>query len=59
MLKPPTNLPPPEVVPDALLERRFRRVFSSEYKINILGETGQSKRGELGPLLRRESLFNN
>ena len=59
MPKQPTELPPSEVVPDARLERRSRRVFSSKYKLKILSEAIQCKRGELGPLLRQESLYSN
>jgi len=59
MPKQPTELPPSEVIPDAKLERRSRRVFSSEYKLRILNEADQCEHGELGPLLRRESLYSN
>lgn len=59
MPKQPTELPPSEVVPDARLERRSRRMFSTEYKLKILSEADQCERGELGPLLRRESLYSN
>jgi transposase-like protein len=57
--KQPTELPPSEVVPDARLERRSRRVFSSEYKLKILSEADQCEHAELDPLLRRESLYSN
>lgn len=59
MPKQPTELPPSEVMPDAKLERRSRRVFSSEYKLRILNEADQCEHGELGPLLRWESLYSN
>lgn len=59
MPKHPTELPPSEVIPDAKLERRSRRVFSSEYKFRILNEADQCEHGELGPLPLRESLYSN
>jgi transposase len=34
-------------------------MFSTEYKLKILSEADQCERGELGPLLRRESLYSN
>lgn len=35
------------MVPDAQLEKRMRRDFSPEYKLNILGEADGCKRGGL------------
>ncbi len=49
----PAALPLPDthVVPDPMLEKRKRRHFSTEYKLRILAEADQYKRGELGVLL--------
>ena len=60
MPKPPSApLPSTEVVPDAELEKRTRRRFTSEYKRRILAEADQCGHGELGPLLRREKLYSS
>lgn len=58
MPKPASNLPDTEVEPIPALERRTRRVFAPEYKLQILAEADQCARGELGALLRREKLYN-
>jgi len=58
MPKPPSpELPDSQVEPDPVLERRTRRVFSSEYKLRI-AEADRCEHGELGPLLRREKLYH-
>lgn len=59
MPKSPTQLPPAEVVPDARLEKRSRRVFTTEYKLRILKDAQACSHGELGALLRRERLYHN
>ncbi|CBL44181.1 Hypothetical protein HDN1F_05980 [gamma proteobacterium HdN1] len=46
-------------MPDPRLEKRTRRVFSAEYKLKILQQADACKHGELGALLRRESLYSN
>lgn len=46
-----------QVVPDPVLEKRTRRGFSTQYKLNILNQADQCKRGEIGALLRREKLY--
>jgi cysteine desulfurase len=38
MPKPETTLPPKEVTPDPVLEKRVRRVFTTDYKLRILRE---------------------
>lgn len=48
-----------QVVPDPLLEKRTRRQFSTEYKLRLIAEADQCRRGELGALLRRERLYSN
>lgn len=48
-----------QVVPDPMLEKRTRRRFSTEYKLRIIAEADQCRRGELGALLRRENLYSN
>ena len=58
MPKPISSLPDTEVEPTPTLERRTRRVFSPEYKLQILAEAEQCARGELGALLRREKLYS-
>lgn len=59
MPKPESQLPENQVTPDAQLEKRTRRRFSTEYKLRILAEADQCAHGELGELLRRESLYSN
>lgn len=58
MPKPASYLPDTEVKPTPALEKRTRRVFSTEYKLQILSEADQCARGELGALLRREKLYS-
>ena len=58
MPKPTHNLPEAEVTPTPALEKRTRRIFSSEYKLRILAEADRCVRGELGALLRREKLYS-
>lgn len=48
-----------EVVPEPMLEKRTRRRFTTEYKLRIIAEAEQCRRGELGALLRREKLYSN
>lgn len=48
-----------QVVPEASLEKRVRRKFSAEYKLQIIKEAATCEHGELGALLRRENLYNN
>ena len=57
MPKPASKLPDTEVQTTPALERRTRRVFSPEYKLQILAQADQCARGELGALLRREKLY--
>ena len=49
----------PEVTPDPALEKRTRRVFTTEYKLKIIGLADTCEHGELGPLLRKEKLYAN
>lgn len=58
MPKPVSDLPDSEVKPTPALEKRTRRVFSPEYKLQILAEADGCARGELGALLRREKLYS-
>ena len=59
MPKPPSSeLPNTEIEPDPALERRTRRVFSSEYKLRIIAEADRCAHGEIGPLLRREKQYH-
>ena len=59
MPKPESQLPENQVTPDAQLEKRTRRRFSTAYKLKILAEADQCAHGELGQLLRRENLYSN
>ena len=54
-----SSMPDTQVVPDPMLEKRTRRQFSTEYKLRIIAQADQCRRGELGALLRRESLYSN
>lgn len=58
MPKPATAVDP-MVKPDPNLERRVRRVFTTEYKLSILQQADACKHGELGQLLRREKLYSS
>lgn len=58
MPKPASDLPGTEVTPSPELERRTRRVFSTDYKLQIVSEADRCARGELGALLRREKLYS-
>ncbi|MBL4702124.1 MAG: transposase [Phycisphaeraceae bacterium] len=46
-----------QVKPDPALEKRTRRSFTTQYKLNILSQVEQCQRGEIGALLRREKLY--
>lgn len=59
MPKPESQVPENQVTPDAQLEKRTRRHFSTEYKLRILAGADQCAHGELGRLLRRENLYSN
>jgi len=59
MPKPSTHLPDPQSTPKPELEKRTRRVFTAEYKLNILKQADACQYGELGVLLRREKLYHN
>ncbi len=50
----PAGMADPEVVPMAR-----RRQFSRSYKLRILAELEQCRRGEVGALLRREGLYSS
>ena len=54
-----SSLPETQVVPDPMLEKRSRRQFSTEYKLRIIAQADQCRRGELGALLRREHLYSS
>jgi len=59
MPKAPSELPEAQVSPDPKQERRTRRNFSTEYKLQIIAEADQCRRGEIGELLRREGLYSS
>ena len=59
MPKAPSELPESQVSPDPKQERRTRRNFSTEYKLQIIAEADQCRRGELGEMLRREGLYSS
>ena len=48
-----------QIQPAPELEKRTRRRFSTEYKLNIIAQANQCAHGELGQLLRRENLYSN
>jgi transposase-like protein len=56
MPEPAFHLSNTEVNPTPALEKRTRRVFSTEYKLQILSEADQCARGGLGVLLHREKI---
>jgi len=58
MPKAPSELPEAQVSPDPKQEKRTRRTFTTEYKLKIIAEADQCKRGEVGELLRREALYS-
>lgn len=47
-------MPKPEtkIIPNPTVEKRGRRVFSTEYKLSIIQQADACKHGELGVLLR-------
>lgn len=51
MPKPQSVLPVTQVVPDPVLEKRTRRQFTAEYKLNIIAQADACKHGELNGLL--------
>lgn len=53
-----SDLPDSNVSPDPKLEKRSRRNFPPEYKLKIISLADACAHGELGPLLRREGLYN-
>jgi len=58
MPKPETSLPLQEIIPDPALEKRVRRVFTTDYKLRILRDADACAHGELIELLRREKLYH-
>ncbi|MFT7223817.1 MAG: transposase-like protein [Cellvibrionaceae bacterium] len=50
MPKPTTDLPETEVKPDPMSEKRTRRTFTRDYKLNIIRKADACKHGELGKL---------
>jgi transposase-like protein len=48
-----------QVKPSPELEKRSRRLFSTEYKVSIIQQADACQHGELGALLRREKLYAN
>jgi transposase len=59
MPKPSSTLPDTQVTPDPALEKRTRRRFSTEYKLDILAKADACQHGQLGVLLRQEKLYSN
>ena len=49
----------PHVKPSPDLEKRSRRLFTTEYKLSIIQQADACRHGELGTLLRREKLYSN
>ena len=48
-----------EVKPSPRMEKKSRRTYTTEYKLRIIAEADACKHGELGQLLRRESLYSS
>ncbi len=48
-----------EVKPNPDLEKRTRRVFTTEYKLSIIQRADACEHGELGALLRKEKLYSS
>ena len=59
MPKPSSSIPKTQVKPEPALEKRTRRTYNAEYKMNIIAQADACKHGELGALLRREKLYSN
>ena len=55
----PDTIIDPKVKPNPALEKRTRRVFTTDYKLSILRQADDCQHGELGKLLRREKLYSN
>ncbi|MEL7798745.1 MULTISPECIES: transposase [Idiomarina] len=55
----PVSTISPEITPAPEHEKRTRRTFSVEYKLDILRKADACQHGELGQLLRRENLYSN
>ena len=51
--------PTTQILPNPKLEKRWRSLFTVEYKLSILQRADACQHGELGPLLRREKLYSN
>jgi len=49
----------PQIKPSPELEKRSRRIFTTDYKLSIIRQAQSCKHGELGALLRREKLYSN
>lgn len=59
MTKPATPMPDLQELPDTKLEKRSRRVHSTEYKLRIIAEADACAHGDLGALLRKERLYSS
>ena len=57
MPKSTNDTPETQVKPDPILEKRTRRTYSTEYKMNIIAQADACQHGELAALLRRERLY--
>lgn len=55
----PVSTISPEITPSPEHEKRTRRTFSVEYKLDILKKADACQHGELSQLLRREKLYSN
>ena len=59
MPKAPSEQQDQQVIPDASLEKRGRRAFSTEFKMRVVAAADACRHGELGALLRREKLYSS
>ncbi len=58
MPKQPTDISSNQVTPNPNLEKRTRRTFNAEYKLDIIQRAAACERGQLGELLREEGLYS-
>lgn len=59
MPKAPSEQQDQQIIPDANLEKRGRRAFSTEFKMRVVAAADACRHGELGALLRREKLYSS
>jgi transposase len=53
-VSPLSGMPNPEVI-----EKAQRRIYTAEYKLQVLQETDTCGEGQIGAILRREGLYSS